>query len=104
MKELEGTILGKTRIISLLKEQAKISLREIGSLRQKVSSPQTLEIANLPTTAHPGTLIHTKDSNHNEEPITPTATQTRELSTEIELNTLAHACTAVVGEVGRQHA
>ena len=30
------------------------------------------------------------DSNHNEEPITPTATQTRELSTEIELNTLAH--------------
>ena len=29
------------------------------------------------------------DSNHNEETITLTATQTRELSTEIELNSLA---------------
>jgi hypothetical protein len=43
VKELEGTVTGKNRIISLLKDQAKISLREISDLRQKLDGVEMSE-------------------------------------------------------------
>ena len=48
VKELEGIVEGKTRIISLLKHQAELSLKEISHLRQnRTSSPPSEEPAHL---------------------------------------------------------
>ena len=58
--DLEGTITGKDRLISLLKDQAQLSLREITNLRQtsgQFASPPVLNTPNMPsrhdTSLHP---------------------------------------------------
>ena len=53
--ELEGTITGKNRIISLLKDQTTLSLKEIAQLRQKQSSSET------PVTPDSDILTHKSD-------------------------------------------
>ena len=56
IQELEGTIIGKNRIISLLKDQATISLREICDLHQKldnVETSQSKSLLHISTVAHP---------------------------------------------------
>ena len=61
--DLEGTITGKDRLISLLKDQAQLSLKEITKLRQipGLSVPAASDTANLPHSekpSHPNTSQH----------------------------------------------
>ena len=57
--DLEGTITGKDRLISLLKDQAQLSLREITKLRQtsdQFTSPPASDTPNMPS--HHDTSLH----------------------------------------------
>ena len=59
--DLEGTITGKDQIISLLKEQAQLSLKEITKLRQNPgqSASGTTHITQSDTkSSHPDTSLH----------------------------------------------
>jgi hypothetical protein len=51
--ELEGTVTGKNRIISLLKDQATLSLRKISDLGQKLINAETSNSKNLHTITVP---------------------------------------------------
>jgi hypothetical protein len=51
--ELEGTVSGKNRIISLLKDQATISLREISDLRSKLNIVEASQSHHTNTTKAP---------------------------------------------------
>ena len=57
--ELEGTVSGKNRIISLLKDQATISIREISDLRSKLNIVEASQSHHTNTTKVPlpGQLI-----------------------------------------------
>ena len=62
--ELEGTISGKNRIISLLKDQVTLSLKEIAQLRQKQSisaPPVTTDILHSDTFPH---KFYSEESSH----------------------------------------
>ena len=67
VKELEGIVEGKTRIISLLKHQAELSLKEISHLRQnRTSSPPsdtTLQSHDQPAHLHSSQSCSTFDTS-----------------------------------------
>ena len=61
--DLEGTITGKDRLISLLKHQAQLSLTEISKLRQipgqtAPAAPDTASIPQIYAPSHPDTSLH----------------------------------------------
>ena len=64
IQELEGTVTGKNRIISLLKDQATKSLREIYDLRQKLNNVETsqskipLHTSTVPLPGQPNLPAH----------------------------------------------
>ena len=72
VKDLEGTITGKDRLISLLKDQAQLSLKEITKLRQipGSSEPAVSDTANMSQSdapSHPDASLHL----HSPQPCTP---------------------------------
>ena len=72
VKDLEGTITGKDRLISLLKDQAQLSLKEITKLRQipGSSEPVVSDTANMSQSdapSHPDASLHL----HSPQPCTP---------------------------------
>ena len=72
VKDLEGTITGKDRLISLLKDQAQLSLKEITKLRQipGKSEPAVSDTTNMSQSdapSHPDASLHL----HSSQPCTP---------------------------------
>ena len=70
--DLEGTITGKDRLISLLKDQAQLSLKEITKLRQipGKSEPVVSDTTNMSQSdapSHPDSSLHI----HSPQPCTP---------------------------------
>ena len=89
--DLEGTIAGKDQIISLLKEQAQLSLKEITKLRQNSgqSDSRTTNTSQSNTNyAHPDTSLHP----HSPQPCSSSFTPiTSSLQTDTSTSNSQHA-------------
>ena len=68
VRDLEGTITGKDRLISLLKDQAQLSLREIAKLRQTSGQFTSSPASDTPNTPMSGTPSHHETSLHPHSP------------------------------------
>ena len=96
--DLEGTITGKDRLISLLKDQAQLSLREITKLRQtsgQFTSPPASDTPNMPS--HHDTSLH-QHSHHpcssSDTPI-PSSLQSDTSTTDVQPTKILRSHTKV---------
>ena len=85
--DLEGTITGKDRLISQLKDQAQLSLREIKTLRQtygQFTSPPASDTPNMPsrhdTSLHP----HSPHSCSSSDAPIPSSLQSDTSTTDVQ--------------------
>ena len=97
--ELEGTITGKNRIISLLKDQATLSLKEIAQLRQKHSSsapPANTDILHNDILNHKSDLDESSSSHfHLSQLCSPFETTEHSSSSETAAPSLSSGTTSL---------
>ena len=77
VRELEGTIEGKNRIISILKDQANCSLREIAQLRQNQSLSKSVHCDKIVHLPNPLPSLQSHSSHSSSSADTPASSSSQ---------------------------